>query len=149
MTRKLKSISLLLIGLACARLVLSAFMWHFPDVLLQLAIPHVILVIGVSLVRTDRMGRWAVGTSGLLAVVTFVSVYEAPREFWTYLSLWITSIVACQTIVAVLFSFESFRQFLHCRRNPRTLAEPNAPPNGGLATPVANSGATEGPPSVS
>jgi hypothetical protein len=28
-------------------------------------------------------------------------------------------------------------------------AEPDAPPNGGPATPVGNSGATEGPPSVS
>jgi hypothetical protein len=35
------------------------------------------------------------------------------------------------------------------READKTIAEQNAPPNGGPTTPVASSGATEGPPSVS
>jgi hypothetical protein len=34
-------------------------------------------------------------------------------------------------------------------RTIKPIAEPDAPPNGGPATPIGNSGATEGPPSVS
>lgn len=44
-------------------------------------------------------------------------------------------------------AFEAARKIL--KSYEETIAEPGAPPNGGPAAPVGNSGVTEGPPSVS
>jgi hypothetical protein len=55
---------------------------------------------------------------------------------------------------AVLFLWSLFHLASECvhrlrLRHDGPLAEPIAPPNGGPATPSGNSGAPEGPPSVS
>jgi hypothetical protein len=60
MILKLKVISWLLIAAACLRLLLARFMWHFPEILLQLLAPYFFLAIGVVLVRTERVGRLVV-----------------------------------------------------------------------------------------
>ena len=120
MTRTLKTISWILIALGCGRIVLSRFvgpMRVFPEIHLQLMIPYAFLAAAVVLLRSERMAGWSVGVCALLALVTFVTVYQAPREFWRYLSLWIDYICIGQSVVAVVFLFESFRQFLKERRS--------------------------------
>ncbi len=137
---KLKMIAWLLIALACLRVVLSRFLWHFPDILLELLAPYIVLAVGLRFVRTEKAGRWAIGLSGLLASVTFVSVYAGPREFWQNLSLWIHSITVCQMLVGGLFVFGAL-----CSR---PVAEPCIAPNGGPAQRFGNSGIGGGPPSM-
>ena len=149
MTRRLKRICWVLIAMACVLPVASRFMREFPEVLLQLMVPYAFLAVGIALVRTDTMGRWAVGVSTLMTVMTFITAYEAPREFWRYLSLWVDTITVCQSVLAVLFLFGSYRQLLSHRRGECNFAEPTAPPNGGPAIRSGNSGASGGPPSVS
>ena len=57
------------------------------------------------------------------------------------------ALVAVQVPRGVFVRNQGWRTFW--RRHPQTLAEPGAPPSGGPASPIDNSGAAEGPPSVS
>lgn len=141
MMPKPKMICWLLVALAFLRVVLSTFLWHFPDILLELLAPYIVLVIGLCFVRTESTGRWGIAVSGLLALVTFISVYQGPREFWQNLSLWIHSIVACQMLIGGLFLFGALRS--------RPPAELGASPNGGPPERLGNSEVGGGPPSVS
>ncbi len=77
---------------------------------LKLVAPLAILAVALALVHTERMARWALGVVCIQVVVTFITCYEAPRDFWQYLTIWIHYIFLGQTAVAGLFLAESLRQ---------------------------------------
>ena len=87
-----------------------AFFNAFLMMHLKLAVPLALLAVALSFIRTERMARWAFGVVSVQVVVTFITCYEAPRDFWRYLTLWIDYISLGQSAVAGLFLAESLRQ---------------------------------------
>ena len=71
-----------------------------------------------------------------------ISALNALAVLTLLLSLWSLWFVLA---TGVLWSWAGFLAVA----SPKRSAQPTAPPNGGSATPVGDSGVTEGPPSVS
>src|SRR3954451_20815011 len=56
---------------------------------LELLAPYAFLAVAVAFTRTPSPARWGLGVIGLQAFVSLAFCYEAPREFWQYLDLWV------------------------------------------------------------
>jgi hypothetical protein len=116
MYSKLKLWLWVLVLVACARIVVSllsyGYQWSiYIEMHLMFIAPYALLAVAVAAIRSARMARWAFGVLLVQIAVTFITCYEAPREFWRYLGLWINYIFIGQTAIAGLFLFESLRQF--------------------------------------
>jgi len=100
-----------------------------------------IMLIGWGLIR---LRRWAAvagrfwGVVSLLVCVWFILTQGMKHGPEPYVAIWCGVALSAYTIFAV-WRFRPYDR----------IAEPDAAPNGGPATPVGNSAVTEGPPSVS
>jgi hypothetical protein len=115
MTPKFKKWLWVLVLIATAGIAASLSSWgylwrNYVEMHLMLLAPYALLSIAIAVIRSERMARWAFGVLLVQIAVTFVTCYEAPREFWRYLGLWIDYIFIGQTAVAGLFLFETLRQ---------------------------------------
>jgi len=101
----------------------------------------IVLAIGVLgiLISLPLLGLAALGYHGALADVGPAENRNMGSQL---LSLGVPSVMG--SVVVCVLGVLAFAWNRH-----RTAAEPGAAPNGGPATPLGNSGATEGPPSVS
>jgi hypothetical protein len=107
-------------GIGCLVLAMCVGpMKGFWDAHLELMIPYTFLAASLFFVQTNRSARWAAGVSCMITIVTVITAYELPREFWKYLSVWVNYITVGQSVVAAAFLFHAFR---HHRRASAAMA---------------------------
>lgn len=112
-------------------------------------IPQLALALGLLVVRHVEW-VYAVITLPLVFYCAPVVGVFGNAHFITHATLCPADIAGWLLVVAFYTGAALVMATLHTlitRR--RSIAEPNAPPNGGPATQLGNSGVTEGPPSVS
>ena len=100
-----------------------------------------ILLIGWGLIRLQRwaaVGGKFLGVISLLVCLWFILTQGMEHGQEPYVAIWCGVALSAYTIFAV-WRFRPYDR----------IAEPDAAPNGGPATPVGNSAVTEGPLSVS
>ena len=72
-----------------------------------------------------------------------------PNRYRAHAAIIPEDAVAWALLVLFYLAVALLTSCLHALMTSRKIAQPGAAPNGGPATPLGNSGATEGPPSVS